>query len=431
MTSNDCSVCAEKYHASNRKKVFCDQCNFEVCAKCVETYLKTSLTPPQCMKCNTLWNHEFVRKHFGSTFVKRIQDIQKEVLLREQIALIPYTQRYVNLQNERKQLKQESDDITIQIRELTERRRLIIENIYNVDTQIHNFENSTNSQFNNVTTKYLRKCNKENCKGYIREDNGVCELCKTEFCKHCMEEKLDNHICNENNVQTIRLLKKDTKNCPSCSTPIYRISGCPDMFCVNCKTAFNWNTLEINKRGNSNPHYYEWIRTNPNNISDSQFQSILRHNNYVSLTRPDQQKIMNCIRTFHHAERNIQYFTKNVVSYITVHSDNDSNDNFIMASLHSRAKFMRNEITESQFKTTLMKLHKAMEFNLHVLSMENTIRNYKQELSQFITNNKFNVKTLIDMSKDYASKINTDYNNKHKLYYNTSSYIINISAFYS
>ena len=37
-----------------------------------------------------------------------------------------------------------------------------------------------------------------------------CAVCNTKVCAQCFEIKLNNHECNENNLKTAQLLKKDS-----------------------------------------------------------------------------------------------------------------------------------------------------------------------------------------------------------------------------
>jgi hypothetical protein len=70
------------------------------------------------------------------------------------------------------------------------------------------------------------------------------------------------HTCNPESVETMKLLKKDTKGCPSCGTMISKISGCSQMWCPDCHTTFDWNTMQIDNGVQHNPHYFEYMRKN-------------------------------------------------------------------------------------------------------------------------------------------------------------------------
>ena len=135
------------------------------------------------------------------------------------------------------------------------------------------------------TQTYTRRCIVQDCKGYLN-NQWRCGICRTHVCRHCREvvpegykvvenseteEKADRpadsdksqvnfHRCNPDSIATAKLLDKDTKPCPSCKTPIYKIDGCDQMYCLQCNTAFSWKTLEIEKGRIHNPHYYEMMR---------------------------------------------------------------------------------------------------------------------------------------------------------------------------
>jgi hypothetical protein len=142
------------------------------------------------------------------------------------------------------------------------------------------------------------------CRGFLSH-GGKCGLCKTRVCSKCHEPKLDTegtedevvevveeeiqepvkvveevrqepveevrmevvetirrnrHVCDPNNIETANLLKKDTKACPKCASMIFKISGCDQMFCTQCHTAFSWRTGSIETKVIHNPHYYQYLR---------------------------------------------------------------------------------------------------------------------------------------------------------------------------
>jgi hypothetical protein len=110
-----------------------------------------------------------------------------------------------------------------------------------------------------VEIKYTNQCPTSSCNGVL-DANWYCILCKTTTCAECHEKKEEEHKCESNTVETIKLLKTDTKPCPKCKANIYKIDGCDQMWCTNCRTAFSWKTGAIETKIH-NPHYYQWLRS--------------------------------------------------------------------------------------------------------------------------------------------------------------------------
>ena len=106
----------------------------------------------------------------------------------------------------------------------------------------------------------LKNCPKESCRGFMNS-NLYCELCEIKVCAKCHQEKIDDHECNLIDVQSVESIKRETKKCPQCSANIFRIEGCNQMFCTNCKTTFDWKTgNKLNPLFVHNPHLIEWRR---------------------------------------------------------------------------------------------------------------------------------------------------------------------------
>ena len=105
--------------------------------------------------------------------------------------------------------------------------------------------------------KFVRQCPREECKGFLNE-HWFCGLCDVYYCKECNEKRTDGHQCDPNVVETMKLLNKDSKSCPKCGTVIHKTSGCAQMWCISCHTAFNWRTGEIETGRIHNPHFIEF-----------------------------------------------------------------------------------------------------------------------------------------------------------------------------
>ena len=76
----------------------------------------------------------------------------------------------------------------------------------------------------------------------------------------------EHHVCKEDDVATANLLSKETKPCPKCAVPIFKISGCDQMWCIECQTPFSWNTGQRVTGIIHNPHFYQWQKQQQNGV---------------------------------------------------------------------------------------------------------------------------------------------------------------------
>lgn len=258
-----CSICVEPLNRSTRKPVECLYCNHQSCRKCVETYLLGSSLDPHCMNCSKFWSFNFMESQFTKVFLNGdLRNHRQIVLLDREKSMLPATQEHVIKKKKEIEIKQK---IKEHEEKLKYYRKLAGEENYQVfllKREIRNID------YNVTTPKvFIRKCPLDNCKGYLNTQWN-CEMCKNKICKDCNEIKSDIlHICNEEVKQSIELINKDCKPCPSCATLIHKLVGCDQMFCVGCKTGFSWRTGKIETGVIHNPHYYEWVRkSNGGNI---------------------------------------------------------------------------------------------------------------------------------------------------------------------
>ena len=107
--------------------------------------------------------------------------------------------------------------------------------------------------------KFTQKCAVPDCEGFL-STKWKCELCETKTCAQCLEVKDELHVCDPNTVATVKLIKKDTRNCPGCGMAIHRISGCTQMWCTQCHIAFDYKTGQKANGPIHNPHFFQWAR---------------------------------------------------------------------------------------------------------------------------------------------------------------------------
>lgn len=313
-------MCCEKYStAVYRKIVKCNYCNYHSCVTCAQKYLVSQVNDAHCMNCRTGWNREFIDLNMTKTFrTTEWRNHKKNMILNREKATLPAMQKYASakkqidiLQGELTKKQAEISKMVIQqtvIKTKMESLRVniiyndidmnkeneVVKNLYNLLDESNKYSNDIyilqieqsklngryNIQYNiyNEITKpkeerreFIMKCVKEGCRGFLSQAY-KCELCFTYVCKDCMipksEKDDDNHVCKKEDVDTVTMIRKDTRPCPKCGIRISKIDGCDMMWCTaeGCGTPFSWNTGKILDGVIHNPHYYEWVRRNNNGV---------------------------------------------------------------------------------------------------------------------------------------------------------------------
>ena len=278
--TNTCSVCNEGYNKSTHKKIVC-YCTLELCANCIKMYILSKHQLPHCFNCNIEWNREFLIKNINANWVNTTYTAHhKSYLFKLEESQFTDTILYIEEKNRKKKeiaiLDAEIEEYQTIIKPLIKQVKVYQAKIDGAYSKIHNIRYG---QKTIVRKEFICKCPNGDCIGYLSSAH-KCDLCNNWFCPDCNELKGDarnaEHTCNPDTVETVKLLHKECKNCPNCTSIIYKIDGCDMMWCVSCHTTFSWRTLQIlNGQNIHNPHYFEWLRSqqttgnperNPNDI---------------------------------------------------------------------------------------------------------------------------------------------------------------------
>ncbi len=261
-TFPDCDICASKTTKVNHM-VCCPYCAFKSCMHCNRTFLLgLDDDKPRCMnpQCKKVWSGDFMSENFPNAFHNQVyRDRQTQITFEREKSLLPETQELLEAN---KKLKAQIKDLTEEEQAIRERLRLITEQ----KAELNRIVNSDRKIYTKKV--FIKACPVNECRGFLSADF-VCGLCDIKVCKDChvpvghkdaTEET--KHECDPNMVETIKLLARDTKPCPNvgCGTPIFKISGCDQMFCTKCHTPFSWKSGLIETGRIHNPHFYEWQR---------------------------------------------------------------------------------------------------------------------------------------------------------------------------
>lgn len=270
--SEECIVCTNAFNTSSRIKVECPFCvenTAHVCRECTQTYLLGSVQDPHCMQCKHDWDLTFFINTFPKSFVNGSyrKSRQAKMLEREMGMMaeaIPYAEerRIETKENEEiLELKRKIRSLKLELHEKeaarTQRLRARDGN-----------KNIKRQKDEPKKVQYMMKCTSGDCRGMIEANSWKCGLCNIPVCKKChvvlpiiTEQTQENkHECKKEDLDTAKMIMKETKACPKCSVRIFKIDGCDQMYCTSCYTPFSWKTGEIVTGTIHNPHYYELKR---------------------------------------------------------------------------------------------------------------------------------------------------------------------------
>lgn len=333
----DCSICCEAFNKTTRKQSNCRFCDLAFCTECQKRFLLESFTEPACMACKKGYTREHLLEILPKTFIDSdLKKHRENILYEREKCLLPATQARIETDKEIKQVEEQIAQLKAHL--------IVLRNGYS----------------SNIIERkeFTRKCPGNNCQGFLSR-NFKCGLCEIQVCKECHEikekGKEEEHVCDKNNVETVKLLAKDSKPCPACGVVIFKISGCSQMWCTSCHTAFDWTSGRIEKGVIHNPHYYEYQRATNGGVAPRVPGDVPCGGNYIndnsayiSWSRLEQKKIAQ----LQEIVRMIRHIRFVELPKVTITNEEMRNEDI-------RKKFLENEIDDTKFKWLLQKREKS------------------------------------------------------------------------
>ena len=350
----ECSICIE---IKPTECMFtCIGCKYNNCIDCHKKYLLTSTQDAHCISCRSIIQYDYFLQKFDKNWVfNKYKKHRYSILWEREQSLFPQTVHYISLKKQEKVL--------------IEKKTELYKQIANIDTQISYLHLSAK---NNMKTKfqYMYSCPIENCKGFLNEEY-ICEVCDSNICKKCYIKieitELKNHECDQELVETFNTIKKEAKPCPTCGEFISKISGCDQMFCVKCGTAFSWKTGLVEKGLIHNPHANTFFQNNPE-AQQNYLNNVMYNNNGCRGPIPPfnlftldflSGKNYKLLTIIHRSITEFRQYSR--TRYLNYLQNNiDKNQDL-------RIRYINNDITEKKLKETLHARDKKNNFMRNII----------------------------------------------------------------
>jgi hypothetical protein len=270
------------------------------------------------MNCHTVFNFTFLVKNLNQKWVlSDYKKILSNVILSSELGKIPETLPYAETEKQKQQIINKNTELKTQINDCKKQLHKLT-NAYTANSYLIRGDTVPDRYMNdlvihapvtiNARKQFIMQCPGAQCKGFLSTAY-KCGLCDQYTCKDCLVIKVgDEHTCNENDKLSAKLIRDSTKPCPKCRTPIYKIDGCDQMFCMSrdkesgtiCQTVFSWKSgVELVNAVVHNPHFFALQREGgyvPRNARDvhcggmPELQSILQLLRYIHKDTPDHMK---------------------------------------------------------------------------------------------------------------------------------------------
>ena len=267
MTTNTCFVCCEKFNLSYRRKVECSnpECNFLACKTCTRQYLLNNVNDVHCMNCKQAWDQTFVVLNLNRNWYNDVyQEHRNQLLFEREQSRFPDTMPEVEKYHKISEINKEREVNMKSINALRSKIEELVRENNNCDRKIRVIKTGKEEV---ERQKFIMPCQKGDCKGFLSTAY-KCGVCKDYCCPQCFailgETKDEDHVCKDSDIETAKLIKATTRPCPNCGERINKISGCDQMWCPTCRTAFSWKDGTIQNGTIHNPHYFQYMRNRNN-----------------------------------------------------------------------------------------------------------------------------------------------------------------------
>ena len=241
----------------------CPACSLSLDSNVVENaVMRAPHALPHCDGCGTMWPGAFVASALSTDALKRVRGSRRGVATQMAQSVLPALLPLMRWYGLSRVFLEESETLSREMLHVQDERddvkRLLV--TANKETAVISAKIMAVEEGGGTAGAVSEGfCTRLGCNGALV--SGECVVCFAKTCSRCGETEVGGrmHQCSVSAVLTRSLIAQQTRPCPRCSVPISRIEGCAQMYCVRCKTKFNWDTGNVYSSTSffDNPHFFE------------------------------------------------------------------------------------------------------------------------------------------------------------------------------
>lgn len=406
------------------KSIKCQRCNYQTCSDCYENYalsfLREKKESMKCMKCSKYFNYIFIMENFNKKFLKTYDTLRSDILFDmeksyfpEYIAKIEKKNKDAEYQAMNKKIRNNLDRMHELAGEIEHHYQIKRNNYRYCHSNVRKLEAMDCPEYTEykerdalrvqyitdkenlmrernklkhepkIKVKKIYHCDDSSCKGILGK-KGVCISCGFVTCKKCsvftesqLVVKESGHECKKEDLETFRYLRSEGKDCPKCFTHIVKSSGCDTMFCIVCKTFFDYKSGKIITKGFfHNPEYFDYLEKGGKSIEATRDENDDGCCN-LEINIPSSLSKIEDITTKKRIQNSIAYcneFTSGNDCHKKICYSLDFIDNAISCKKlqeNTRISFLKGTIDEPKYKQLLLRRLKRKMFYVEIKDLLN------------------------------------------------------------
>ena len=379
----ECSVCVEA--TSQSKTATCPFCAFSCCKTCFIRVLTDRKDDAHCMNCKRRFDREMLIQLTSTHFVNTTyKSFREEILFEREKAMIPATIPYVQIERDGREARKAIQVLAVE-RDKLKRRLSEVNAEIGRQLVISNRTEPHQQSIEETRREFTQCCPRDNCHGWLNSSYR-CGVCSVFSCPKCLapcgsaRADVERHVCLPEDVESVKMIRSNSVPCPSCGIRISKVSGCSQMWCVQCHCAFDYRTGSRINGQIHNPHWFIYQQQNT--------QTLLRDPRDIPCGGlPNVHELRQCVTETTRAKYLCEALR--MVLHIEQVELPTLNQRADIINRNWRVRYIMGEVGEDAFKTRIQRSDKIDSKKFEISQVfQMLVQTITDELRQLVTKEK-------------------------------------------